>query len=428
MITKKFRWILPFSMSMFAIMACGQMAVRLVTPTPANLVAVGQPAGFETPHSENGADELVVGENPSIPTETPITAPSPTSEWSQYWVEVQDPYHNVRFAMPCSWLAQFPLEDLSGDGAFVYPVKNYPDDYVFNFPRSNIPPEAGAIKIDMNFMSAAGMRNLPPGTSQLDFVNQLYGSDSEELLISTQEVEINGQPVLFVTTQSNFGIGNFYLFTVTDDLFLAFATASERMADPDVQGILNSIAVSTWTEVQVPDFKPGPPPVGLAAPCIPGYEQAVVPTVDIPSGNTSCGLSSFVELDPLVDAVQQKLNERNYGSLHYDHFINDPFMIGYWGSEGVTLNPLDTVTQLANSLLPPSGVELTFTTNRADFPPLAGTPPEYLFGPNVKVARVVYSEGWGQDGQGAALLYFAQDSCNGYYWHGLATSHEHFDK
>lgn len=427
MYTHKFRWILPFLVSLFAVMACGQLSVKVLTPTPENLADQVRSVDVETPPSENATDESDMIPSPT-PTKTSTPAPSPTSEWSQYWVEVQDPYHEVRFAMPCFWLAQFPLEDYNGDGAFAYPVKNYPDDYVFNFPRSNIPPEAGAIKIDMNFMSAAGMRNLPPGSSQIDFVTALYSGDSETRLVSTQEVKINGQPALFVTTESNFGIGNFYLFTVTDNLFLAFGTASELIYHPDVQGMLKSIALSPDITVQIPELKPAAPPTGLAAPCIPGYEQAVVPTVDIPSGNTSCGLSSFVELAPLVDAVQQKLNERNYGSLNYDHFINDPFTIDYWASEGVTLTPMETHTQLANNLLPPTGTKLTFTTDRGAFPPLAGMPPESLFGPNVKVAQVVYSEGWGENGQGAALLYFAQDQCGGYYWHGLGYSHEHFDK
>jgi hypothetical protein len=399
------------------------MSVRVLTPTPANLGDKVVSEGIETPGFEVG-DEIDT--NPTlIPIESSTPMPSLTSEWSQYWVEVQDPYHNLRFAMPCFWLPQFPLEDYRGDGAFSYAVRNYPDEYVFNFPRSNIPPEAGAIKIDMNFMSVADF-NLPPGTSQVDFVNAVFSRDSETRLISTQDVIINGQPAMYVTTESTFGIGTFYLFTATDDLFLAFAAASELMDHPDVGGILNSISLSPEIPVRSPEYKPSPPPTSLAAPCVPGYEQAVIPTVEIPPGNTACGLSSFVELDPLVEAVQQKLEDRNYGSLHYDGYTPDLFHIGYWLSEGITLTPSDLHTQLANYLLPPNEDELTFTTDRNAFPPLAGMPPENMFGPNVKVALVVYSEGWGVDGQEAALLYFAQDQCGGYYWHGLVSGN--FDR
>jgi hypothetical protein len=426
MYIQKYRWVLPFLASLLVVMACGQLAVEVMTPTPAALLDEAESAATETQSSMDFPDGI---EQTTIPTpvESPTPAPSPTSEWSQYWVEVQDPYHDLRFAMPCFWLSQFPPEDYRGDGAFSYPVKNYPEDYVFNFPRSVIPPEAGAIKIDMNFMSVT-MSNLPPGTSQIDFVNALFSFDSETRLVSTQEAEINGQQALFVTTESIFGQGNFYLLTATDELFLAFGTASELMDHPDVQGILNSIALSSHVPVRIPEHKPAPPPTGLAAPCIPGYEQAIVPTIEIPIGNTACGLSSFVDLDLLVETVQQKLIERNYGSLHYDGYTNDPFTIGYWGSEGTTLNPMETQTQLANNLLPPNEVVLTFTTNRAEFPPLAGMPPENMFGPNLKVAQVVYSEGWGADGQASALLYFAQDQCGGYYWHGLVYDHGQFDQ
>ena len=375
----------------------------------------------------------------TIPTESPqptatqeptpeMPVPTPTSEWTQYWTVVQDPYHDMRYALPCFWLAVFPSEDPSGNGTFAYPVKNYPDEYVQSFPRSVISPDAGATKIDMFFMSASQERGLPPGTSQLDFVTALYSTDSETRLISTQEVQINGQPALYVTTESNFGTGAFYLFTLTDDLFLGFGASIEQMDNPDVQGILNSIALSPSVDVKIPEHKPGPPPVGLAAPCIPGYETAVEPTVIIPASNTACGLSSFVDLEYLVPAVQERLVQRNYGSLQYDHFINDPFMVGYWASEGVTMTPSEAMTLFANNLLPPTDAEMTFTTDPAQFPPLAGMPPENMFGPNVKVAQLVYSEGWGADGLGAALLYFAQDQCAGYYWHGIAYSAQHFDK
>jgi hypothetical protein len=406
------------------VLACGQLSVQVLTPTPESLVGEVLSEGGETP-----SPTVVALAAPSAtPSTTPTPEPSPTSEWSQYWVTVEDPYHQgFRFAMPCFWLSQFPDQDHRGDGAFAYPVKNYPEEYVLNFPRSVIPPEAGAIKIDMNFMSPA-MWNLPPGSSQLEFVEALYGGDTETTLISTEEVEINAQPALYVVTESTFGTGNFYLLTYSEDLFLAFSPPYELADHPDVLGILSSLAMTPEVEVQVPEHKPAPPPTGLAAPCIPGYEQAVEPTVEVREGNTACGLSSFIGLESLVGAVQDKLIARDYGSLNYDHYINDPFIIGYWGSEGVTLTPMDTATQLANNLLPPTAFGLTFTTDRNAFPPLAGMPPENMFGPNLKVARIVYSEGWGADGQGAALLYFAEDQCGGYYWYGLVVSFEHFDK
>ena len=63
----------------------------------------------------------------------------------------------------------------------------------------------------------------------------------------------------------------------------------------------------------------------------------------------------------------------------------------------------------------------------AAFPALQGIEPENIVDPAVKIVQVVYSQGWGQDQQGGALLYFAQDECDGYYWYGLVFSGTNFE-
>ena len=71
---------------------------------------------------------------------------------------------------------------------------------------------------------------------------------------------------------------------------------------------------------------------------------------------------------------------------------------------------------------------MPFTTVLSQFPPLAGQPPAGLLGPEVNIVLVIYSEGWGPDGQGAALLFIAQDQAGKFYWPGMVYSPEHFDK
>ncbi len=71
---------------------------------------------------------------------------------------------------------------------------------------------------------------------------------------------------------------------------------------------------------------------------------------------------------------------------------------------------------------------ITFTTDREKFPPLAGIQPERMFGPEVDIAQVIYSEGWEPDGAGAALLFIALDVSGDYTWHGMVYSDGHFDK
>ncbi len=66
--------------------------------------------------------------------------------------------------------------------------------------------------------------------------------------------------------------------------------------------------------------------------------------------------------------------------------------------------------------------------DQSRFPPLGGQPPRGLFGPGANIVTVIYSESWGRNGAGAALLFIARNQSGAYYWHGLIYSDGHFDK
>jgi hypothetical protein len=51
-----------------------------------------------------------------------------------------------------------------------------------------------------------------------------------------------------------------------------------------------------------------------------------------------------------------------------------------------------------------------------------------MFGPDLNVTFIIYSEGWGLDGEGATLLYFVEDEAGRTRWYGLVYSDNHFDK
>lgn len=366
---------------------------------------------------------------PTIPTDTPPTDETPSvQDDSAYWVVMQDPGHGFRFAIPCFWEVDFPEDYTQGSGPS-YPIRNYTDEFTLTFPRGVGTWENGAVKIDIGLINIKFYGFSPP-ISLRELAIFLYRNDRMEIS-RMEDAVINGQDALYVVIR-NFefeSITELYLLQVSADIFLSFAVfPSEAWQDMDVRGILNSIALSDDVDVQVPTHVPGPPPIGLAAPCIPDYAEAIVPTPIISEKNTACGPSSFVSLEGLTDSIIQGLLNRNIGSLHYDHFINDPFMIGYWQSEGAERTPLEMANELSNALLPTDTSGLTFTTDRDEFPPLYGMPPENMFGPDVNVAEIIYSEGWGQDSSGAALLYIVQDECGGYYWHGMVVAGWHFDK
>lgn len=118
--------------------------------------------------------------------------------------------------------------------------------------------------------------------------------------------------------------------------------------------------------------------------------------------------------------IQDGLRSRNISALL--GYMSDPFIIGYWLSEGVQYTPtefLDFLPQLYNFNDPDYTPRLTFTTDRSQFPDLQGRPVESVLGPDVNVVEVIYSQGWGADGESSALIYLIQDPAGDYKWHSM---------
>ena len=312
-----------------------------------------------------------------------------------------------------------------------YHIYNYTFDYALSCPRSVIPPENGAIKVDFNPIHLPS-NDLPAEISLADYIAQENtGGDSE--VLSIDEVTLNQTPTVAAVihyTESDY-TSRYYLLRLSEEYLLRVSVYwSSKLFDTlDLQGILNSITFDPEAAVPLPVHTPAPPPIGLAAPCVPEYAVAVEPTVEIPEFNTECGLSSFESLDFLTGKVTEYLQQRNTGGLRWEYLITDPFVFRRWGGEAETVGADQFATMLPNQLYEGSGMtEMSFTSDRAQFPPLGGNPPESLLGPGVTFVQVIYSEGWGEDGLGAALLYFAQDECGGYYWYGVVFSTGQFDK
>ncbi|UCG25948.1 MAG: hypothetical protein JSW55_08185 [Chloroflexota bacterium] len=97
--------------------------------------------------------------------------------------------------------------------------------------------------------------------------------------------------------------------------------------------------------------------------------------------------------------------------------MNDSFVIGYWESGSQRLTPAEAVEQLQLNLLP-DPMTLRFTVDRDLFPDLGDVDPTKVYGYKVKVVDLVYSEGWGADGQGEAILTIGLTP-EGQYWPGM---------
>jgi hypothetical protein len=379
----------------------------------------GQP--LPTPASQ---DPTLEAPTPQI-VETTATL-APVEEYFQYWQVVEIAEYGVQIAVPCFWPLPTPQQIADAGGNFS--LRNYDDAYALTFPRSN-PDDiwaAGGRKIDIGIVHkenwfVAADASLEELAAELMAVSE----GIEYTSVSTEE--INGSQALAVFSQNNFGPGLFYLFELGGGKALLIGGRQEDfMRDPDVAAILASVGVAGQI-AQVPNQLPMAPPEGLTTDCLPGWAGGTVPDQTMPGGRTSCGLHSFEDLDYLVDQVQRSLDARDFDTLQYEGFIHAPFLMGYWRSEGGSVTPAIAASTLADGLLPSANRgALAFTADPAAFPQF-GTDVTGMLGPAENVARLVYSSGWGADGNGAAFLYFTTDACEGYSWTGLLYSFMPFE-
>ncbi len=144
-------------------------------------------------------------------------------------------------------------------------------------------------------------------------------------------------------------------------------------------------------------------------------------TDDLPCDSITEGSLGF-----LVCNLRDAIRSDNLSAVIYS--MANPFPVGYWGSEWTLKTPQEVFDELRIYRLPQYRSILSFTINHAQFPEFYGSPPEKSLGPEVNVVMVIYSEGWGQDGFGSALLFIAEPSPGNYQWNGIIYSHEHFDK
>ena len=138
---------------------------------------------------------------------------------------------------------------------------------------------------------------------------------------------------------------------------------------------------------------------------------------------------------PVAENTPDMRRQALYGSLPaylmngdfetLETLMDEWFAIIYWGAEGQTLTREDAMQELRdNLLLDPSAIR--FTLEKSLFPDLGGVDPTKVFGYKVKVVDMVYTGGWGADGQGEALLAIGLNP-NGQYWAGMIYASEGFE-
>lgn len=117
-----------------------------------------------------------------------------------------------------------------------------------------------------------------------------------------------------------------------------------------------------------------------------------------------------VELDTAVAQLVAALEAKDYAELA--PFLADPWVIGFYQSEGLTLDADEALKQLEDSYLGPGDVVVDPSVDVGD---LLGE--DIIFSPDVQ--RVVYSTGWGEAQADDAFLLIVRDPGGFVRWGGM---------
>ena len=260
----------------------------------------------------------------------------------------------------------------------------------------------------------------------LDENNQLVvRSGGEETRIGEALAEYFGVPLAELDYTVIQDTGTHALGYMPDGYFLAAKAGDKWLIAYDGHG------TPYCAQVDLHNF-----PAGMVPECMDASNNLVLRTGNVVPPEPSlksldCGAGSVGASPGTVEYVacnvQDGLRSRNISAL--PSFMADPFTIGYWQSEGIMDTPAEMVKllpDLYNYNSPDYTPRLTFTIDRNQFPNLDGIPLEGMFGSDINIALIVYSEGWGLDGQGGSLLFFTQDEQGSYSWHGMGYSANNF--
>ncbi|MBN2046100.1 MAG: hypothetical protein JW757_13845 [Anaerolineales bacterium] len=409
--TKKTYFILLLILGL-SIIACGQLSVGIEPPEATANETL--PASEETPET-NAATQ---GSTDHVRTETD------QPDYSDLWVEVEDYRTGLRFAIPCFWVANIPAPEQDPTGLGSFSVENFTQEYIATLRKaSQMVFEIGGVKFDIGYHQLSDY-GLAPGTSLEELAVAIVNSDEEHGITSTSPMKVNGEEALKVDTFSIFGEGQFYLFPLFEGMVVMFSPSDDE--HPDIQAILQSMTIDLDADMVKPSIMPADPPEGMAAACI-GKMNAGSPDENPLEGTLDCaGVTDADALRWVMCNVQDSFISRNTQPLL--GYMADPFIIGYWQSEGAERSREDAFNEIVNTHMPVMGGGMSFTTDQSQFPPLFDMQAEMMFGPEDNPAAIVYSEGWGQAGQGAALLYFKERADGRYVFYAMVIAQGHFDK
>lgn len=129
------------------------------------------------------------------------------------------------------------------------------------------------------------------------------------------------------------------------------------------------------------------------------------------------------DLAAFEDQVRKAVIQREEETMA--QLMGDPFAIGWWQSEGVSLSPAEAAAELAMGWLIP-GNPVAFVNDLDLTGMLNGLDPLTMWGPDIDARSALFCTGWGSNASSEAVLVIAWDDTIGYYWHAVLIAPEGF--
>jgi len=157
---------------------------------------------------------------------------------------------------------------------------------------------------------------------------------------------------------------------------------------------------------------PVAPTTAATAPAMP-TAAATPTTASTLAATVEATAAPAASLDEFINQLKLAVVARDFTALQ--GMMADPFAVGYWMSEGVSMSPAEAAAQLGNLL--PTDAQIVWADPGLDLAPmLQGQPPATFLGPNREVAAALLSYGWGQDAGGEAIQFITQRPDGSYQW------------
>ena len=359
------RMILILTIIMLGTSACGVLDFDVITVAPSN-----DQEDVETP-AGNQNDGRLADKAMPVPVEN---LPTPTDEpgYSFEPISYVDPEYGFELLYPSTW---------STPGGQVLGSRGYGINFL----------ESDEIKMSVTVYRWDPKRNLAAWSEQ----RELGWTSSNSILSKTEWILQGQQIALAYVLESVSGEEVFSMLTTLGDRYFEIAGSGDLE-------LLEEIA----STVRMPPYEP---------------PELIEDTLDC---------RTVTDADPVMWVacnIKDGILSRNTQALA--SWMRDPFVLGYWQSEWTEVTPEYMVNDMNQYRLPSDqSSPMAFTTVPGQFPPLFGTSPYQMMGPDLDLAWVVYSEGWGADGNGAAFIFIAADDAGEFYWHALLVDGGTFDK